>query len=83
MKEEIKKYVNGKSKLFRIFYYLRIVDVKAVKENKMSYTKFYVRQLNPWNPLSYIFVIYVTMCAILNFIRTELVSDFFDSFKYK
>lgn len=55
-KDKIKSYINNKRFLFKLFYALRVINVKIDKEDFLGKTNEYckVRYFNPYNPVSYI-----------------------------
>lgn len=89
LKKRAFKEKYGKNKLTYILYYLWIKKVKYIKHFN-NYTKkdeYNIKsKLNPFNPLTYIFVCITLIMGIIYHFCTEMIpdiiSEFINAFKY-
>lgn len=83
-KEFKKKYINRTSFLQRLFFIFGISQIKIFEKNAFGGGyKYKIRYANPWNPLTYIYLIIGVFLAFCKFFVTELIPELISGFKYR
>lgn len=79
-----KKYIKTVSLFSKIFFALRISQIKILDKNKLGGGYAYkIRYANPWNPLTYIYLIIGIFLAFCKFFVTEIIPELMAGFKYR
>lgn len=80
-KEYKRKWYSEKTGLMRLACILVITQVKVVRNSKGVATNYKVRHLNPYNPLSYVALLFMLPIQITKAVFTEVLTVVFEELK--
>lgn len=80
-KEYKKKVVKQQSLFLKLMILVGVYQIK-VKENSLG-KYYYISRINPYNPLSYLIMVFMIIFGLIGFFVTEAIPEIISEFKYK